>query len=65
MTTCNKCKSSNILIHDKSELQCKNGISFTVNILYSECGDCKREFITSNQIKINELRMTNYENDER
>ena len=57
MNACNKCNSTNVIHTSDVELNTYKGTEYSVDIEYSECASCKREFLTKSQIIANEGRV--------
>ncbi|HIF9162566.1 TPA: type II toxin-antitoxin system MqsA family antitoxin [Photobacterium damselae] len=57
MCKCKICNSDRVLEFSDSEIIKYKGNDLSVIVDYSECAECGREFITKDQILVNELRI--------
>jgi HTH-type transcriptional regulator/antitoxin MqsA len=55
MEICKSCDSENISVHSETEIYRYKGEDLSVNLCFSECENCKREFMTKDQILHNEM----------
>jgi len=57
MNACNKCDSTKITQTSDTELNTYKGTEYSVDIEYSVCNSCNREFLTKTQIIANEAKV--------
>lgn len=57
MNACKKCNSTNVTQTSDAEINTYKGTDYSVDIEYSNCGSCHREFLTKDQIISNELKV--------
>lgn len=57
MNACKKCNSVNIIQASDAELNTYKGAEYSVDIEYSTCNSCNREFLTKPQIIANEAKV--------
>lgn len=57
MSKCKYCKSQQTNVLEDSELIEYKGSKLNVYVVYSECANCKREFLSKKQILNNEARI--------
>lgn len=57
MSVCNKCNSTEVIQTSEVELNTYKGVEYSVDINYSTCSSCHREFLTKPQIILNEAKV--------
>lgn len=57
MSVCNKCNSTDVVQASEVELNTYKDTEYSVNIDYSTCSSCHREFLTKPQIIANEVKV--------
>jgi len=57
MSVCNKCNSTDVAQASEVELNVYKGTEYSVNIEYSSCNSCHREFLSRSQIVTNEAKV--------
>ncbi len=57
MSVCNKCNSTDVAQTSEVELNTYKGEEYSVDVEYSTCGSCHREFLSKSQIMSNEMKV--------
>lgn len=57
MTACSKCNATDVALSSDTEVGSYKGEEYSVDIEYSQCGSCHREFLTKPQIIANEAKV--------
>lgn len=57
MSVCNKCSSTDVTLTSEVEVNTYKGSEYSVDIEYSNCDSCHREFLSKSQIIANEAKV--------
>ncbi len=57
MSVCNKCSSADVAQASEAELNTYKGKEYSIDIEYSTCNSCHREFLSKTQIIANESKV--------
>lgn len=57
MTECKFCKSAHVTEHEENDVISYQGSQLSIPLVFSTCEQCEREFISKQQIMVNEARI--------